>query len=147
MTEYELLNAAQGQTSILLALGSVHISVLTAYLVVGHIAGHTLSRAMAVFVTILFAIWSIQNLMLTVRCLFVLLAVTTEMRAEAHAGNAFAWLQALSQDSGGASEVIAWAYCTVPAAADVAAVWFFFDFRRRNHPTKVTGTASTAASV
>ena len=138
MTEYELLNASQGQANILLTNLTNTFSIMTAYLVVGYFAAHRISRAMALFVTALFVLWCIQSLMLGLGSTLVLLNIVAEMRAEAHAGKAFLWWPALAKPSVGFDLIVVYAAFAMVIAASIGSIYFFFECRSRNMRAEAT---------
>ena len=132
MTEYELLSAAQGQTNILLINLTAMFSIMTAYLAVGFLAAHRISLAMALFVTALFLLWCLTSLMLGLGTTLVGFNITAEMRAQAHAGRAFLWWPGLARETGGFGYFAAYTAFVVVVAANLGAVYFFFECRWRN---------------
>lgn len=132
MTEYELLNAAQGQSNIALVNLTAMFSIITAYLVVGFFIAHRVSFAMALFVTALFAVWALATVMLEVGTFGLLINIVDEMRAQAHAGKAFSWWPELASGSGVAGRVVVYAILIVMIVASFGAVYFFFECRWRN---------------
>jgi hypothetical protein len=132
MTEYELLNAIQGQVSIVLTDLTNMISIMTAYLVVGYFAAHRISWAMALFVTGLFLLWSLVTLGLAVGSLNLLLSLTDEMRAQAQAGHGFQWWPEFKASSGFAGRIGTYLSLGVMCLASLGSVYFFFECRTRN---------------
>jgi hypothetical protein len=145
MTEYEMLAAAQGQVNILMTDVMNMFTVMASYLVVGYLAAHRISFAMALFVTALFVLFSLSSVMLQAGSTSTLLAVIGHITAEAAGGKAFAWWHGVGRPLPGVQVVTVYAVLLVMAAAVIGSVYFFFECRWRNMKAEVAAATKPQA--